>query len=152
MRSRCWKTQTNWAHTTLPLCLCYIWVWTDTVPLHMGGVQRYKYEAAIILWTRGWTSFYVVFVLNLFYEEKGDLRQEVQRAAPGCAVVFGAGRKCSEWAQHKGATSSGVTGAVCWHSAGMFTVKWVDDGTHMLLLPLWFQSIRSLILKTFVVM
>lgn len=87
-----------------------------------GCTEAYKHEAAILLLIRSRTSFYVLlFFFPLV--EKGDLGQEVQRAAAGCTVIFGAGRKCSEWAQHKGATSSGVAGTVCWHSAGMLGVK-----------------------------
>lgn len=91
-----------------------------------------------------------VFFLPLV--EKGDLGQEVQRAAAGCAVIFGAGRKRSEWAQHKGATSSGVSGTVRRHSAGMLGVKSVVDGIQTLLCPFSFRLILNLVLKSLVVL
>ena len=57
------------------------------------------------------------------FKEKSDLWQEIQRAAAGCAVVFGAGRKRSEWTEHQGETPGGVSGSVCRHSAGTLRVQ-----------------------------
>lgn len=57
------------------------------------------------------------------FEEKSDLWQEIQRAAAGCAVVFGAGRKRSERTEHQGETPGGVSGSVCRHSAGTSEVQ-----------------------------